>query len=156
MPINLYKKLRSRNPHIKYVVILDNLFLNIPIAYVLLKYDIGYLGTIRKNTDGFLSDLIEAKNHNKLFKWGEDVSIEVRKVLYFLQQDNNTVLSATTTFSMHKAEDYVVKSRKRLKKTLTNAVIVYRAFKGAVRKDLPIPRLIDVYNHYINGINLTN
>ena len=68
MLINLYKKLRNRNPYIKYVVILDNLFLNVPIVYVLLKYDIDYLGMIRKNIDDFLSDLIEAKNYNKLFK----------------------------------------------------------------------------------------
>ena len=57
---------------------------------------------------------------------------------------------------MHRAKDYVVRSRKRLKKTFTNAVIVYRVFKGAAIKDLPILRLIDVYNHYINSIDLTN
>ena len=100
--------------------------------------------------------MINAKNHNKLFEWGEDVSIKVGKVLCFLWQDNNAVLNATIAFSMHKAKDYVIRSRKRPKKTSTNAAIVYRAFKGAAIKDLPIPRLIDVYNHHINGIDLAN
>ena len=109
-----------------------------------------------RNTKGFPSDLIDVKNHNKLFEWEEDISIEVRKVLYFLWQDNNAVLGATTIFFMHKAEDHITRSRKRLKKTLTNAAIVYRAFNGAKIKDLPIPRLIDIYNHYMNGINRAN
>ena len=37
MPINLCRKLRNRNPHTNYVVILDNLFLNVPIAHMLFK-----------------------------------------------------------------------------------------------------------------------
>ena len=68
IPIRLYQKLRARNPYTKYVVILDNLFLNVSVAYVLLKYDIGYLGTTRKNVDGILSELLDAKNHNKLLQ----------------------------------------------------------------------------------------
>ena len=68
VPINLCRKVRDRNSHINYVVILDNLFLNVPVAYVLLKYDIGCLGTTRKNAKSFPSDLIDVKNHNKLFE----------------------------------------------------------------------------------------
>ena len=134
----------EHNPHTNYVEILDNLFLNVPVAHVLLKYGVGCLGTTRKNAEGFPSDLIDVKSHNKLFEWGEDVSVKVRKIPCFLWQDNNAVLGATTAFSIHKVKDHVVRSRKRPKRTSTNAAIVYRAFNGAVFKDLSIPRLIDV------------
>ena len=156
MPINLYRKLRDRNPHAKYVVILDNLFLTVPMAHILLKYEIGCLSTTRKNAEGFPRDLLNAKNYNRLLQWGEDVSIQVGNALCFLWQDNNAVLGVTTAFSMHRPEDYIVRSRKRPKKTSTNAVIVRPAFGDLAIKDLLIPTLIDVYNHHINDVDLTN
>ena len=156
VPINLCRKLRDRNPHTNYVVILDNLFLNVPVAHILLKYDIGCLGTTRKNTEGFPRVLIDAKNHNRLLQWGEHVSIQVGKALCFLWQDNNAVLGVTTTFSMHRDTDFVVRSRKRPKKTSTNAAVTWPVFQGHARKDLAIPTLIDVYNHHMNGVDLAN
>ncbi len=156
MPINLCKKLRDRNLQLNYVVILDNLFLNVKVAHVLLKYRIGYLGTTRKNADGIPQDLIDAKNKNYLLQWGEDVSTQVGNALCFLWQDNNAVLGVTTSFSLHREQDHVVKTRKRPKKTSTNAAIVWPAFEGNWQKDLPIPTLIDVYNHHMNGVDLAN
>ena len=57
---------------------------------------------------------------------------------------------------MHRVEDHVIRSRKRPKKTSTNAAIVRPAFGDLAIKDLPIPTLIDVYNHHMNGVNLAN
>ena len=154
--INLCKKLQDRNPYAKYVVILDNLFLTVPVVYVLLKYGIGCLGTTRKKGDSFPSELRDAKDHNRLLQWGEDISIQVGNALCFLWQDNNAVIGITTSFSLHKPEDHVIRSRKRPKKTSTNAAIVRPVFGDLIIKDLPIPTLIDVYNHHMNGIDLAN
>ena len=57
---------------------------------------------------------------------------------------------------MHRPEDHVIRSRKRLKKTSTNAAIVRPAFEDLAIKDLLIPTLIDVYNYYINDVDLAN
>jgi hypothetical protein len=71
-------------------------------------------------------------------------------------QDNNTVLGLTTAHSLHRAEDIIIRDRKRPKPTSTNARITRPVFGDTPRKQLPIPRVIDDYNHHINGVDLAN
>ena len=105
MPIELCRELRLKHPHTKYVVFLDNLFLNVSVAHALLKFDIGCMGTTRKNAEGLPSDLLEAKAANRVLQWNQRVALVVGRTLCFLWQDNNAVLGITTAFSLHREED---------------------------------------------------
>jgi hypothetical protein len=81
----------------------------------------------------------------------------VENVLYFIWQNNNTVLDLTTTHSLHRPKkDTIIRNRKRPKPTSTNARITRLIFGDLPRKRLPIPRVIDDYNHHINGVDLAN
>jgi hypothetical protein len=50
-----------------FVLILDNLFLNINVARAFLVLNIASYGITRKNAAGFSFDLIKIKNHNCLY-----------------------------------------------------------------------------------------
>ena len=50
-----------------FVLVLDNLFLNIEVAQALLFLNVACCGTTRKNAIGFPSDLIKIKEHNRLY-----------------------------------------------------------------------------------------
>jgi hypothetical protein len=50
----------------------------------------------------------------------------------------------------------VVRLRKRPAPTSTNTRIVRPVFGEEIEKELLVPRVIDDYNHYINGIDTAN
>ena len=50
----------------------------------------------------------------------------------------------------------MVRNRKRPKLTSTNARITRPIFGDSHRKQLPIPKVIDDYNHHMNGVDLAN
>jgi hypothetical protein len=140
-----------------FMLILDNLFLNINITRALLVLNVIIYDIARKNAAGFPPNLIKIKDHNRLNLWDSCNARVVENVLYFVWQDNNTVLGLTTTHSLHRSEeDTIIRNRKRPKQTSTNARITRFIFDNLPRKRLLIPRVIDDYNHYINGINLAN
>jgi hypothetical protein len=139
------------------VLVLDNLFLNIDVARALLLLNVATCGITRKNAAGFLPDLIRIKNHNRLYLWDSCVAHVVENVLYFMWQDNNAVLGLTTAHSLHRPkEDTIIRDRKRPKLTSTNARITRLIFRDLPRKRLLIPRVINDYNHHINGVDLAN
>jgi hypothetical protein len=140
-----------------FVLVLDNLFLNVNVARALLLLNVATCGTIRKNAAGFPPDLIRIKNHNRLYLWDSCVAHVVENVLCFMWQDNNAVLGVTTAHSLHRPEeDTIIRDRKRPKPTSTNARITRPIFGDLLRKELPIPRVIDDYNHHMNGVDLAN
>jgi hypothetical protein len=81
----------------------------------------------------------------------------IENVLCFIRQDNNAVLGLTTAHSLHRPEgDTIIRNRKRPKQTSTNARITHPIFNDLPRKRLLIPRVIDDYNHHMNGVDLAN
>ena len=60
VPVVLCQELKIRYPHQNYVAFLDNLFLNVPVAYTLQKIGVGVMGTTRKNAKGVLEALCYA------------------------------------------------------------------------------------------------
>jgi hypothetical protein len=156
VPIQLAERLRTRDPHTKYAIFVDNLFLNVPVVHQLLKMKIGCTGTTRKNAAGLPVDLLLNKAEKASLKWGEHAAVRAGKALCFIWQDNNAVLGITTSFSIHREEDKVIRLRRRPKKTSTNAAIVLPIFGPLVRKKLAIPTVIDAYNHHMNGVDIAN
>ena len=65
-------------------------------------------------------------------------------------RDNNVVLFASTIGDLNET---VVRSRKRPGKNKTGAVQTRREFGDKYIKDLPIPKLIDEYNHHMGGVD---
>ena len=56
--IRLAERLRVRDPHTKYTIFMDNLFLNVPVVHQLLNMGIGCTGTIRKSATGLPTELL--------------------------------------------------------------------------------------------------
>src|ERR1700753_725918 len=52
VPVLLCERLRSRSPSRNWLLFLDNLFLNVDVAYALLHLGVGVMGTTRKNSSG--------------------------------------------------------------------------------------------------------
>ena len=75
-----------------YILYLDNLFPNIPLAKALGEIDIGIMGTIRIKALGFPLELVQLKQAKQSLKWGHLETAEVDGISCFLWQDNNRVL----------------------------------------------------------------
>lgn len=78
----------------------------------------------------------------------------VDSTLCFLWQDNNAVLGVTTA---HRIKDETIERlQKRPSPSSANAAIVQPVFGDEPFKWLHIPRVIDDYNHYMNGVDRAN
>ena len=135
---------------------MDNLFLNVNVAHVLLALDIGIMGTTRKNAIGIPESLKNIKSLNKALVYGGIVATVDREVLCVAWQDNNVVLMITTAFSVHRDSDYVVRPRKRPGKGSTNAAITRPVYGDAPIKNLSIPCAINAYNNSKNFVDVAN
>ena len=80
----------------------------------------------------------------------------VDNTLCLTQQDNNVVLALSTIYTIHTANDFVTRQRKRLVKTSTSARIVRPVFGDNLIKELEIPIFIDNYNHKMGGVDIAN
>src|ERR1700742_3327731 len=89
--------------------------------------------------------------------YGSTLSTLVGNALCFAWQNNNTILSITTAFTLNPgAENWVWRQRRRPKYTSTNAAIARPIFGNELRKTLSIPDAIDAYNHHMGGIDRAN
>ena len=156
VPYLLIQALRKRHPERQFLVILDNLFLNVETAHALMAINVAALGTTRKNAKGIPKPLLDAKNAGQSLVWNSMIAIQVGWALTFVWQDNNAVLGTTTAFSVDKVEDRVQRLRRRPKSSSTNTNIIRPVFGDQSRKLLFIPRAIDVYNHGMNSIDTAN
>jgi hypothetical protein len=85
------------------------------------------------------------------------MACNIKNVFYFIWQDNNAVLGLTTAYSLHRLkEDTIIRNRKRPKLTSKIARITRPIFRDLPRKWVPIPWVINDYNHHINGVDLAN
>jgi hypothetical protein len=56
----------------------------------------------------------------------------------------------------HSLSEEITRLRKRPKKTSANAAITWPAFNGQPKKEMSIPVLIDMYNHFMGGVDIAN
>jgi hypothetical protein len=56
----------------------------------------------------------------------------------------------------HTIEEETLRERKRPRKTATQATQTRKLFDGLPRKELPIPTIIDAYNHSMGQVDVTN
>ena len=89
-------------------------------------------------------------------EYGEIIGEVVGNALCFAWQDNNIVLVATSSHSIHKDSDFITVTRKRPGNSSTNATIARFAFKRQLTAELLIPVAIDDCNHGMNAVDLAN
>ncbi len=82
-----------------YILYLDNLFTNVPLANALRELGIGVMGTTRATASGLPLSLIQLKHAKESLKWGYLETAIAKKVLCFLWQDNNRVLGMIIAYN---------------------------------------------------------
>ena len=88
MPVILCQNLTIRCPHRKWVAFLDNLFLTVDVAHILLTFDVRVMGTTRKSSAGFPEDFQDIKNINEALLYDGTLSRRCGFTLCFAWQDN--------------------------------------------------------------------
>jgi hypothetical protein len=149
---SLYSAIRSRIEH-PILAFIDNLFTNVPLAKALRSIQVFLMGTTRQNAEGFPASIKQLIDSGTVLQWGGLLGVVVNDVLCFYWQDSGAVLGMTTAFDPSLT---VTRSRRRPKRTSTNARNVWQVFDGQSRKDLPIPAMIDAYNYHMNGVDRAN
>lgn len=152
----LVRTLALSLPRRYLTIYLDNYFTSVPLFSELRACNFGAVGTTRPHKE-FPSELVELKARfaTKL-EWNTLLAAVVGDVLCLAWQDNNIVLALSNIHTVHRAEDFRERQRKRPAKTSTNGRIVRKVFGDQYSKELNIPCFIDDYNHNMGGVDLAN
>ena len=141
---------------------MDNAFSTVPLFRELRKISIGAVGTTRINSAG-LPDLLKDKTmtawnsltgciatipkaSGREFYSGEDV-------LCLRWEDNNIVRLLTTVYNWN---EYTLSEQRKPQTTSTNAALARQVFGNQERKTLPIPKVVNDYNHHMNSVDLAD
>ena len=101
---------------------------------------------------GLDRELVDLKNnHGFQLEWGKlYIKVSPRDIIQFAWKDNN-VVTFMSTVADPKAS--IVRRRRRPAATSTSAKTSWAVFGDETTKELPIPEFIDLYNHFMNGVN---
>src|SRR5215213_743385 len=133
-------------------IYMDNYFSSIKLFKYLREKKIGACGTVRKNSANFPQIL----KIDKKLDWDTLSGIVVDNVLAILWMDNGPVTMLSTIHQIHGSENRIERNRRRPRETSTNATKVRAVFGNASKKSLPIPVVIDDYNHFIGGVDIAD
>ena len=132
-------------------IYMDNYFSSINLFSFLREKGIGACGTVRTNTAKF--PVILKKEKEKANEWDYLKGVIVDDVLVMLWIDNGPVTMLST---IHNLDDKVHRERRRPRETSTNSKKVRSVFENTARKSLPIPKIIDDYNHHMGGVDVAD
>ncbi len=82
-----------------YTLYLDNLFSSIFLAVALRKLDIEVMSTAQINTSELSSSLIQLKHSKEILEWEHLRVTIIKRILYFLWQDNNQMLDMIIVYN---------------------------------------------------------
>ena len=100
--------------------------------------------------------MLNLKKESIKLEWNTLLAQVVDNTLCLAWQDNNIVLALSIIHTIHTADNFITRQRKRLAKTSTSARIVRYMFRDNPVKELEIPTFIDDYNHNIGGVDIAN
>jgi Transposase IS4 len=151
---HLLELLPKRPPDSPYIVWLDNLFSSTKLFGYLRQQGFGATGTARSNS-GICADFATKKQADQKkdnIPWGTlysepTIGNDINQLAW---KDNALVLFLSTTHETGQ-DQVVIRHRKRPALTSTSAKTARKAFGSEPEKDLPIPKFIDDYNHYMGG-----
>lgn len=155
----LLRLLPKRPYNSPYVVYLDNLFTSTKLLKLLRKEGFGATGTARTNS-GIYDGFIKKKQFDKakdIEPWGKLYSAPTTSddIIQYAWKDNALVLFLST-INDATTESMVIRNRKRPGSTSTSAKTARKPFGSQPRKDLPIPKFVDNYNHYMNQVDVAD
>lgn len=153
--MNRYTVLLHQDREYRHIFWLGNLFMSIKLATYLETFKIGCTGTAR-TTSGIWSDLIEIKRRDKRtdsIPWGtrKEAPTVDEKINMMAWKDNALVLMLSSTHQL--ADGTVIRTRKRPYATSTSAKTAIKVFGDQATKELPIPIVVDLYSHNMNGVD---
>jgi Transposase IS4 len=137
-----------------YNIYMDNYFSNVPLFQNLCQIGIGACGTVRKTASGFPKELKVDKNLR--LDWDVRSGVVVNGVLAIFWQDNGPVTMLSTIHGLVGEQWEIERERRRPRETSTNATKVRAVFGSQPKKKLRIPKIIDDYNHYMNGVDIAD
>ncbi|KAF9368312.1 hypothetical protein CPB97_004733, partial [Podila verticillata] len=129
---------------------MDNFFSNIPLFKHLHSLEIGACGTAHINSKQFPPPL---KVNKKLkYEWDQLSSAVVdNTVLAVVWVDNAPVPMLSTIHQITGDNAHISHLRYHPQTTSTNATHAHAPFKGQHSAFFDIPKIIDDYNHKMNG-----
>jgi hypothetical protein len=133
-------------------IYMDNYFSSIKLFKYLREKNIGACGTVRKNSTNFPQIL----KVDKKLEWDTLSGVVVDDVLAILWMDNGPVTMLSTIHQVNGDENRIERVRRRPRETSTNATKVRAIFGTASKKSLPIPVVIDDYNHFMGGVDIAD
>lgn len=133
-------------------IYMDNYFSSIKLFNYLREKKIGACGTVRKNSANFPQIL----KVDKKLEWDTLSGVVVNDVLAILWMDNGPVTMLSTIHQINGNENRIERMRRRPRETSTNAAKVRAVFGNASKKSLPIPIVIDDYNHFMGGVDIAD
>ena len=163
-----------------HIIWLDNLFTSASLLTQLKKEGFGGAGTVRisktareeveerdgttkqrqrakkEQNQGIDRYLSEIKIHHTLqVPWGTEYAMVSKdnEVFQAAWKDQAMVIFMSTVLHGSKQE---IRQRRRPTQTSTNARTSRMPFGDAVVKDLAIPDYIDMYNHFMNGVDVAD
>ena len=159
---NLVYHLATQLPHRarNYNVYMDNYFSSVELFRALRKKNIGACGTVRTNSKGFPAVLRVEKSAARYYQWDTLSAVvvgeEPAQVLASVWIDNGPVTMLTTVHRLDGADARIERDRRRPRDTSTNAARVREVFGNQSRRKIPIPKMIDDYNHYMGGVDIAD
>jgi hypothetical protein len=151
--LQLLPKRPSDSP---YIVWLDNLFSSTKLLGYLRQLGFGATGTARTNS-GICADFVAKKQADRKkddIPWGTLFSEPTisNDIIQCAWKDNALVLFLSTTHETG-PDQIVVRHRKRPATTSTSAKTARKPFGSESEKNLPIPKFVDDYNHYMGYVD---
>jgi len=132
---------------------MDNYFPSPALLIKLRELGIGACGTARVNTSAFPPNL---HGERKNIPWKEvsgGSADAAGKVLAVQWQDNSVVHFLTT---IHTIEEHSISEHKKPRISTSNGPAICRTLSSQERLNVPIPVMMNDYNHYKVGIDVAD
>ncbi|CAB5337296.1 unnamed protein product [Rhizophagus irregularis] len=120
-------------------------------------YTYSFIFTSRIQNQPEVQQVPDLSKVDRKLDWDTLSGVVVDNVLAILWMDNGPVTMLSTIHQIDNGnENRIERIRHRPRETSTNAVKVRAVFGTASKKSLPIPVVIDDYNHFMGGVDIAD
>ncbi|GET00680.1 piggyBac transposable element-derived protein 4-like isoform X1 [Rhizophagus clarus] len=149
----VYHLVKQLPPKKSFNIYMDNFFSNINLFSFLRSKNFDACGTARVNSSKYPKIL---KINNKL-DWDTLSGVVADDVLAVLWIDNGPVTMLSTLHEINNGlKNRINRERRYPRINKTNSSTIKKVFSDQPKKILPIPKIIDDYNHYMGGVDIAD